>query len=747
MNLADIKRVWKVASRWSEEGFKESSILDIFRRHNVVFVGKSQHIFNRIVTGDLVVISDGIKIVAMGIATTNPKPVTEMEILFSDSDKEYFDYLDTTLGCRVAYTDLKEFQLYCRKVCHEVISSYHKEKFKMIYSELQQRFEIEKQFEIDARSCTLRINEREKNNILLKNNISFRIPIYQRPYSWQENDVKKLLTDLRSAFWGIDGNVPREPLFIGTMQLSVGKSNDIEHNTMIHEIIDGQQRLSTLILLLKVLLDSKPEMGILKDLPLTDLLKTDVSNGIQQQHFIEALNTDTSKEFEIGQNHYLKIAKFIKEFLQEDEPSGESKDDELVNKPFDAEAFVKYLFSRVYFVVIETRAGLSKTLQIFEAINTTGMDLSGGDVFKVRFYEYLCRNKKIKEGEFKKVSDLYESIDTKNNDKKRFVCSIENILSLLQHTLIARHTLPKLLHDYAADTFFNRFFDVLIPINKWDHFTKAKEVEVDIDELETLIDLRFEWESRQSSFSAEAQCAIEFIKWSRYGKYAYLPILFLHRFGSDSSVEKFVVHLAKLLVLLSLWKRRSIYEGHDLMAELHTKLFDRSLNSAEEEIFRFLRDKATEKRDLVKHVLNNEIISDNSRAKNLACRISGMIDQLKTNMPGEEIRKLLFETEIDIEHIESANHKNGQRREDIHKQWGIELDQIGNLIILEMEINRSIRNEDYEEVKIPGYKNSKFQIVQNHLNSSLTWDLEKCKKRKEMESERVVKYLCGELES
>jgi hypothetical protein len=53
-----MNRVWKVASRWSETGTRESSVLDIFRRHNVVFVGKFQDRFRQIEVGDLIAISD-----------------------------------------------------------------------------------------------------------------------------------------------------------------------------------------------------------------------------------------------------------------------------------------------------------------------------------------------------------------------------------------------------------------------------------------------------------------------------------------------------------------------------------------------------------------------------------------------------------------------------------------------------------------------------------------------------------------
>jgi hypothetical protein len=54
--------------------------------------------------------------------------------------------------------------------------------------------------------------------------------------------------------------------------------------------------------------------------------------------------------------------------------------------------------------VIETRAGLSKTLQIFKAINTAGLDLDNTDVFKIRLYEYLSETTENSDDMFESVS-------------------------------------------------------------------------------------------------------------------------------------------------------------------------------------------------------------------------------------------------------------------------------------------------------------------------------------------------------
>ena len=67
------------------------------------------------------------------------------------------------------------------------------------------------------------------------------VPEYQRDYSWGEEQLKSFVESVRRA---IDG----EKVFMGTVQFSKEKDDD-----SVYDIVDGQQRITTFILLLKVL--------------------------------------------------------------------------------------------------------------------------------------------------------------------------------------------------------------------------------------------------------------------------------------------------------------------------------------------------------------------------------------------------------------------------------------------------------------------------------------------------------------
>jgi hypothetical protein len=76
--------------------------------------------------------------------------------------------------------------------------------------------------------------------------VQYQVPVYQRPYAWEYDQIDDLWDDLRGAVGGLH--------FMGSVVLSV---EDREHP----QIIDGQQRLTTIALLLGLLRDELHALG------------------------------------------------------------------------------------------------------------------------------------------------------------------------------------------------------------------------------------------------------------------------------------------------------------------------------------------------------------------------------------------------------------------------------------------------------------------------------------------------------
>ena len=79
-------------------------------------------------------------------------------------------------------------------------------------------------------------NEEQEITPLSIGEKKFRIPLYQRPYTWKKEQVKQLLEDLFNA------KDSKAPYYIGI--LSVVKSED-----HVYDLIDGQQRITTLMII------------------------------------------------------------------------------------------------------------------------------------------------------------------------------------------------------------------------------------------------------------------------------------------------------------------------------------------------------------------------------------------------------------------------------------------------------------------------------------------------------------------
>ena len=97
----------------------------------------------------------------------------------------------------------------------------------------------------------------EANKGILKKIFSeefwFVIPQYQRPYVWQEDNIQELIDDLYYAF----ENKGSSEYFLGALVLKRTKEKEFRE----YEILDGQQRLTTLTMMIAVLRDlmTKPK--------------------------------------------------------------------------------------------------------------------------------------------------------------------------------------------------------------------------------------------------------------------------------------------------------------------------------------------------------------------------------------------------------------------------------------------------------------------------------------------------------
>ncbi len=90
---------------------------------------------------------------------------------------------------------------------------------------------------------TLPLEERSIYQIYLESQetMTYMIPVYQRNYAWEEDEITALVKDVYDSFKNT-----KETYYIGTLVTYKRREN-------VYEVIDGQQRLTTIYIILKVL--------------------------------------------------------------------------------------------------------------------------------------------------------------------------------------------------------------------------------------------------------------------------------------------------------------------------------------------------------------------------------------------------------------------------------------------------------------------------------------------------------------
>ncbi len=207
---------------------------------------------------------------------------------------------------------------------------------------------------------------------ILKDELYYQIPIYQRPYQWTEENCEKLLDDL---FFNYEDNRESD-YFCGSLVL-ITISKDSKATT--YDIVDGQQRLSTFILLAKVLATlyserlTEESKDYLQESLITKYGKKDRLNfnaiGFNsKKDFQYALTSFNDAHVRNNKNNYLKNAVCLKNYLRK-------KEIENIND------FIEWLYFRVVFITI-TCPDADKALRIFNVLNARGLALNATDIFK-----------------------------------------------------------------------------------------------------------------------------------------------------------------------------------------------------------------------------------------------------------------------------------------------------------------------------------------------------------------------------
>lgn len=236
-------------------------------------------------------------------------------------------------------------------------------------------------------STAIEVNKQSVRQLLETGKVKkFVVPEYQRPYAWSDEQIQVLFDDLAEY----TANNKESTYFLGSI---VAYENDYQEQ----EIIDGQQRITTLFLLLRaiyaklesshekeaVFLKSQIEPALWEQDDLTGEVKLDkvlvmsrVMGDEGNEEFANILvsgKADERSKSNYSKN-YIQMQQLINEYA--------------TKEPLSFYRFISNILNKA--ILLPITADTQETaLTIFSTLNDRGLALSDADIFKAKIYNHL----------------------------------------------------------------------------------------------------------------------------------------------------------------------------------------------------------------------------------------------------------------------------------------------------------------------------------------------------------------------
>lgn len=539
----------------------------------------------------------------------------------------------------------------------------------------------------------LNIDQKNIKSLFSDKKADFLIPDYQRPYAWGEKECQNLWDDIFSfAFPDNDCDKfdsDNDEYFLGpivTFKNADGRQ----------EIIDGQQRLTTLMLLLRAFY---AKYGFMKDalaIKTSEMLeqciwKTDefgkpnknklkisseVATDNEKDEFLTILNTGDASGMK---SKYSKAYRFFQDRITEFLNAYPS---------YFAHLPVRIL-NNCILLPIEAESQ-DTALRIFSTLNDRGLPLSDADIFKAQFYKYYTEK-----GEKDSFIKRWKELEVLCND------IFHPISGSPMDELFTRY----MYYERALQGNKSSTTEALRKFYERDSYTLLKRDET----LDNIIDLASFWKDVLSQnndrFSERNLRQLYILNYAPNGMWTYFLSLYYMANRDDSGnldendLDKFLNQ-----TIAFVWAYAVTNPG---VNALRTPVYTEMINVVNHKPVTF--SSFLIERNHVKNALMNYVFSNNRAIT------KSMLTWWAYQQVGQEL--LSLENVFEIEHIFSRNRqdKEGSLSD------GKNLESLGNKAILEKRIN--IRASDYrfaDKTKYYiGFTNSRNQKKEGTKNKEL----------------------------
>ena len=577
-------------------------------------------------------------------------------------------------------------------------------------------------------------------------NFYYIVPDYQREYIWGEDNVTRLLEDIFEEF----KNNQNSEYFIGS--IVVNKNQD-----EAYEVIDGQQRLTTLFLIMVAFREIFQSKGITEHSNIINKLlssedinnKGEVTNKIRLElQYIET--TNILNDFFLGRfqdNNYHGSARNIKNAF-------ETIKENII--PFsldlkDLKEHFGFLISSVNFIQIETPS-VGDALKIFETINDRGVGLNPMDLLKNLIFRQFERR------EFNSI----------NNEWRKITKSLEKYslkpLRFLRYFLMANYEIKD-----KRGTEVVREDEIYRWITDNNEKVKVREEPLPfINKLQEQADVYSHY-YKFLNIDGSLNIFLENIKFLGGQGFSQHLILLLAAKKLDINIFDHLILQIETLIFYYLITRTATKELESKFSKWSDKLrkvFDHPEREQKNAYNDFIKNNFTPEISGLSGIFETSFLDltlnslQKYKIKYILSKITQYIDLMKIGSTENNSISDFFNKSIQIEHILPNNPESSllDNFESAEEYNNLKI-MLGNLTLAEKPINIVASNNFFEKKK-PLYKTSKFYLTKSiaeldvvGINTSFTrinkellpfekWDRETIMQRQRMLLNLAKKIWC-----
>ncbi len=526
----------------------------------------------------------------------------------------------------------------------------------------------------------------------------YSVPDFQREYVWEREQVERLLQDLYDVFYDEDGRILSGPeYFLGSVVSCKGDDGT-------YQLIDGQQRMTTLYLILCVIRDMLEKSGAAS----SKVLDSQIADAATDPRTYEEVERfRVTLQYEDSEGVLDKIAaggtslkaipgktSSVRNILSAYQDILEFLTTNLDTDPKRLREFHGVLTTRVKLIRIVTPT-IANALKVFETINDRGVGLNAMDLLKnLLFMRTASKDYPRLKERWKKLVDTLDG------------CG-EKPLRFLRYYIMAHHEI-----DYHKGIREDEIYDWFVK--------NAAACGIDDNPL-GFADRLIECAKTHSNFLESKDKNGQENRYLRNiallgGALRQQHILLLSgRHLPADLFDKLCRSIENLFFCYIITREPTkVFERNFARwaAELRNVNDEKGLDAFIEKYF--VQDMKTraDRFDFAFRELTQDHLQQ-YRIRYILAKLTQYIEEQAWGNPAHGRLDLYITNKVEIEHILPANPRPDVRAAfDRPNEYGDYIGRLGNLTLLEKTINCSVSNGLFSE-KVPGYRQSSFLLTKS----------------------------------